>query len=41
MDHETSVALESDFTHKEIEDVVKELPNEKSPDPHDGFNNDS
>jgi hypothetical protein len=31
-------ALESPFERKEVEDIVKKLPNDKSPGP-DGFNN--
>jgi hypothetical protein len=38
LDHDSMKALEEPFSQKEIEDVVKDLPNEKSPGP-DGFNN--
>jgi hypothetical protein len=38
LNEETRNALEAPFTNKEIEDVVKDLPNYKSPRP-DGFNN--
>jgi hypothetical protein len=35
---DTSTQLEVPFTDKEIDDIIKDLPNEKSPGP-DGFNN--
>jgi hypothetical protein len=38
MDSETSAQLEAPFTDKEIDDIIKDLPNNKSPGP-DGFNN--
>jgi hypothetical protein len=38
MDAETSAQLELPFTDKEIDDIIKDLPNDKSPGP-DGFNN--
>ena len=38
MDSDMSAQLEVPFTDKEIEDVVKDLPNNKSPGPN-GFNN--
>jgi hypothetical protein len=38
MDSETSVQLEVPFIDKEIDDIIKDLTNDKSPGP-DGFNN--
>jgi hypothetical protein len=38
LDEELSQQLEVPFTNKEIEDIDKDLPNDKSPGP-DGFNN--
>jgi hypothetical protein len=38
MDNETQESLECPFTEEEVDEVVKDLPNDKSPGP-DGFNN--
>jgi hypothetical protein len=38
MDSRTSAQLEEPFTDKEIDDIIKHMPNDKSPGP-DGFNN--
>jgi hypothetical protein len=38
LDAESLASLESPFSEKQIQDVIDDLPNDKSPGP-DGFNN--